>query len=149
MRRSIIALLGLVALSTSACQKPDLAERKQRTEDQVCAQLRAVGQALDQVAALRPTSTVGEAAAADKALGTALEALQASEKKLEKLRLQSFQDQLKSFKGQVSQVTSNKKLTLEEAANELRTKAQPVIAARRQLSATVKCSEIPQPAAKP
>jgi hypothetical protein len=46
----------------------------------------------------------------------------------------------------VARVTSDKKQTLEEAAQELKTKSEPVIAARRQLSAAVKCAE---PAAAP
>jgi hypothetical protein len=84
--------------------------------------------------------------ASDLALGTALAALETSKQDLEKLRLQAFQKQLKSFKGEVARVTNDKKLTLEQAAADLKTKAQPVITARRQLSAAVNCEV---PAAKP
>lgn len=141
MRRSLIALTCLVAVAAAGCQKQDLAKKEQKTETQICTQLAAVGQALDQVAALKPTSTVGEAAAADKALATSLAALEKAEQKLEQLRLQNFQTQLKAFKAEVAQVASNKNQTLEQAALTLKAKSVPVIAARRALSAAVKCEE--------
>jgi hypothetical protein len=146
MRRPLIALSCLVALAATGCQSQDLAKKEAKTEAKICTQLATVGQALDQVAALKPTSTVGEAAAADKALASALAGLESAEQKLEKLRLQSFQAQLKTFKGEVARVTSNKNQTLEQAALTLKAKSLPVIAARRQLSAAVKCEE---PAAAP
>jgi recombination DNA repair RAD52 pathway protein len=141
MRRPLIALTCLVALAVTGCQKQDLAKKEQKTETQICSQLAAVGQALDQVAALKPSSTVGEAAAADRALASALAALEKSEQKLEQLRLQNFQTQLKAFKGEVATVASNKDQTLQQAAEALKAKAAPVIAARRALSAAVKCEE--------
>jgi hypothetical protein len=95
----------------------------------------------DQVAALKPTSTVGEATAADRALATALSGLETAEQSLEKLRLQNFQTQLKAFKGEVATVASNKNQTLEQAALTLKAKSVPVGAARRALSAAVKCEE--------
>jgi hypothetical protein len=146
MRRPLIALSCLVALAATGCQKQDLAKKEARTEAKICSQLTAVGQALDQVAALKPTSTVGEATAADRALATALSGLETAEQKLEQLRLQNFQTQLKAFKGEVAQVASNKSQTLEQAAETLKAKAAPVIAARRALSTAVKCEE-PAPAA--
>jgi len=139
--RPLIALTALVALVATGCQKQDLAQKEQKTEAQICTQLNAVGQALDQVAVLKPTSTVGEATAADQALATALAGLEKAEQKLEQLRLQAFQTQLKAFKGEVAQVASDKKQTLEQAAMTLKAKAAPVIAARRALSAAVKCEE--------
>ena len=146
MRRSLLALTCLLAVTAAGCQKQDLAQKEQKTEAKICSQLTAVGQALDQVAALKPTSTVGEATAADRALASALAGLEKSEQTLEKLRLQNFQNQLKTFKGEVAQVASNKNQTLQQAALQLKAKSLPVIAARRQLSAAVKCAE---PAAKP
>ena len=146
MRRPLLALSFLLALTTAGCQPKDLAKKEQKTEAKICAQLAAVGQALDKVAALKPTSTVGEAVAADQALGSALAGLEKAEQSLEKLRLQNFQTQLKTFKGEVAQVASNKNQTLEQAALAIKARSEPVIAARRQLSAAVKCEE---PAAAP
>ena len=148
MRRPLIALTCLVALAAAGCQKQDLAKKEAKTEAKICSQLVAVGQALDQVAALKPSSTVGEAAAADKALETALSGLGAAEQTLEKLRLQNFQTQLKTFKAEVARVASNKNQTLEQAAITLKAKSLPVIAARKALSAAVKCEE-PAAAATP
>ena len=149
MRRSLLALSCLLVLTTAGCQRKDLAQKEQQTEAKICAQLAAVGKALEQVAALKPTSTVGEAVAADQALGSALAGLETAEQTLQKLRLQNFQTQLKTFKGEVARVASDKKQTLEEAAQELKTKSEPVIAARRQLSAAVKCAEPASAPVKP
>lgn len=149
MRRSLLAASVLVALVAAGCQSQNLAKREQKTEAKICQQLGEVGAALDKVAALKPTSTVGEARAADKALSTALEKLGQAEQTLEKLRLQAFQTQLKTFKGEVERVSANKKLTLEEAATVLKAKAGPVIAARKALSGAVKCQEPATAAAKP
>jgi hypothetical protein len=145
MRRPLIALTCLLALASVGCQKQTIAEREQKTESQICSQLASVGKALEQVAALTPTSTVGDATAADRALATALTSLQGSKQQLEKLRLENFNTQLTAFKAEVAKVASNKKQTLEQAAVGLKAKAQPVITARRQLSAAVKCA--PEPAA--
>jgi hypothetical protein len=148
MRRPLLALTCLLALAAAGCQKQDLAQKEQKTEAKICAQLSAVGQALDKVAALKPTSTVGEATAADQALAGALSGLEKAEQSLEKLRLQNFQNQLKTFKGEVARVASNKNQTLEQAALTLKAKSVPVIAARPHLSAAVKCAE-PAAAAAP
>ncbi|MFZ0408088.1 MAG: hypothetical protein WAM11_08280 [Cyanobium sp.] len=149
MRRSLLALTCLLALASAGCQKQTIAEREQKTETQICNQLANVGKALEQVAALTPSSTVGDATAADRALATALSSLDSSKQQLEKLRLQNFSTQLKAFKAEVAKVASNKKQTLEQAAVELKAKAQPVIAARRQLSAAVKCAAEPAAAMSP
>jgi hypothetical protein len=151
MRRPLLALTCLLALSAAGCQPKDLAKKEQKTEAKICTQLAAVGQALEQVAALKPTSTVGEATAADRALASALAGLEKAEQTLEQLRLQNFQAQLKTFKDEVSRVASNKNETLQAAALQLKAKSEPVIAARRQLSAAVKCEEpaAAAPAAKP
>ncbi len=112
---------------------------KAKTEKRICTELAAVSQALDGVAALKPTSTVGEAKKADQALVTALTALEASQEKLDNLRLKAFKTQLRTFRGEVEKVSRNKKLTLEMAANLLQAKAAPVVAARQALSAEVDC----------
>jgi len=148
MRRSLVALSCLVGLATAGCQG-DLAQKELKTEGKICDQIAAVGQALDQVSQLQPSSTVGEAKAADQALATALAGLRTSDQTLEKLRLEAFQKQLNGFKAEVSKVTSNKSLTLAQAAADLKVKAQPVIQARRALSASVKCEEAPAAPAKP
>ncbi len=145
MRRTVLALGAVLALSLAACQKQDTAQMEQKTESQICTQLAAVGTALEKTAALTPQSTVGQAEAANKELGNSLKALAAAEKKLQELRLQDFRKQVKAFRKEVSAVSKSKKLTLEEAAAQLKGKAQPLIAAHRQLSSEVNCA----PAAKP
>jgi hypothetical protein len=141
MRRPFLALSCGLALLAAGCQPQNLARKEQKAETKICSQLAAVGAALDQVAALKPTSTVGEAVAADQALARALDSLQTAEQTLEELRLQNFQNQLRTFKADVAQVASRKNQTLEQAAQQLKAKATPVIDARRQLSAAVKCEE--------
>jgi len=141
---SLLAIAALAALALGGCQQ-NLTSQKAKTEKLICTQLAEVGQALDGVAALKPTSTVGEAKKADQALATALGKLEASEEKLENLRLKAFKAQLRTFKGEVEKVSRNKGLTLEMAANLLKAKAAPVIAARQALNAEVEC-EVPAPA---
>jgi|GEM_PF-259697 hypothetical protein len=135
---SLLAVAALTALALGGCQQ-NLTTQKAKTEKRICTELAAVSQALDGVAALKPTSTVGEAKKADQALVTALTALEASQEKLDNLRLKAFKTQLRTFRGEVEKVSRNKKLTLEMAANLLQAKAAPVVAARQALSAEVDC----------
>ncbi|MBC1260759.1 hypothetical protein FQK07_05640 [Synechococcus sp. BSF8S] len=83
------------------------------------------------------------AAACLLGLSTAIANLEGSEQKLEQLGTKAFQDQLKAFRSEVSRVASNKNTTLEEAAAELKDKAQPVLAAGDELSRSVEC-EVPE-----
>lgn len=141
--RPLLAVTAAVtALAIGGCQQ-NLNTQKAKTEKLICVQLAEAGQALERVAALKPTSTVGEAKAADQALATALTKLEASQEKLENLRLKAFKQQLRTFRGEVEQVSRNKGLTLEMAANLLKAKAAPVIAARQSLTAEVDCVETP------
>ncbi len=133
---------ALVALAIGGCQQ-NLNEQKAKTEKLICVQLAEAGQALERVAALKPTSTVGEAKTADQALATALTKLEASQEKLENLRLKAFKAQLRTFRGEVQRVSQNKGITLEMAANLLKAKAAPLIAARQALTAEVDCVETP------
>ena len=141
---SVLAMAALMAFAIGGCQQ-NLTTQKAKTEKLICTQLAEVGQALDAVAALKPTSTVGDAKKADQALATALTKLEASEEKLENLRLKAFKAQLRTFKGEVEKVSRNKGLTLEMAANLLKAKAAPVIAARQALNAEVECEGAAKP----
>lgn len=136
--RPLLAVAALAALAIGGCQQ-NLPKQKAQTEQLICTQLTEVGQALERVAALKPTSTLGEAKAADQALATALAKLEASQEKLENLRLKAFKAQLRTFRNEVARVSNNKGLTLETAANLLKAKSGPVIAARQALTAEVKC----------
>jgi len=146
MRRFPLLAAGLAALTLAACQP---VAKKLPTEQvasgEVCNRLEAVAQALEQVNSLKPTSTVGEAQAANKALGKAIKGLKGAESTLEKVRAADFQNSLKAFKKEVARVSRNKGLTLETAATDLKAKAVPVIAARKALSASVTCKEPAQP----
>ena len=141
MRMPPLVAAFLLGVAAAGCQQPDMAERKQKAEARVCAQLETVGKALQQVAALSPTSTIGEARSANEALGAALASLERSEETLEQLQQKNFRQQLRTFKAEVAKVASNQGLTLEQAAADLKEKAQPVIEARRQLATSVNCKE--------
>jgi hypothetical protein len=144
-RPLLVVATAVVAFAIGGCQQ-NLPEQKAKTEQLICTQLAEAGQALESVAALKPTSTVGEAKAADQALASALTKLEASQEKLENLRLKAFKAQLRTFRGEVEKVSRNKGITLEMAANLLKAKAAPLIAARQALTAEVDC---PQPTAAP
>ena len=143
MRRSALLLgSGLVALALAACQnKPTPQQTEQKAESAICSNLAAVGSALEAVGELSPTSTVGEAEQARSTLAQAVSNLQDSEAALEKLRIQELQKQVLAFNKDVEKVTANKDITLEEAANELQGKLQPVLAAREAAVADVNCEE--------
>ncbi len=148
-RPLLVVSAAVAALAIGGCQQ-NLTAQKAKTEKLICVQLAEVGQALERVAALKPTSTVGEAKAADQALAKAVTKLEASEEKLENLRLKTFKTQLRTFRGEVERVSRNKGLTLEMAANLLKAKAAPLISARQALTAEVDCVETPAAApAKP
>jgi vacuolar-type H+-ATPase subunit I/STV1 len=132
----------LLALSLVACQQnPEKTEKK--AEVAVCENLASVGDAIESVQALTPTSTVGDAVKAQKTLATAINKLEKSEESLEKIRVRDLRTQLKTFNEEVEQVSKQSKLTLEQAAQELKVKAQPVIAARQRALAEVECIEEP------
>ena len=143
MRRFALLLgSGLVALVLAACQsKPTSQQTEQKAESVVCTNLAAVGKALEAVGELGPTSTVGEAEQARNNLAQAVANLQDSEAALEKLRIQELQKQVVAFNKDVKKVTANKSTTLEEAANELQGKLEPVLAARQAAVADVNCDE--------
>ena len=140
MRRVPFLAAGLAALALAACQP---VAHKQPSEKaatgDVCTELNAVATALEQVNSLKPTSTVGEAQSANKALGQAIKGLKGAEAELEKARVADFESKLKAFKKEVAKVSKNKGLTLEKAADELKAKAAPVVAAHKELSASVNC----------
>ena len=94
MRFALIFASGLMALSLVACQQnPEKAEKK--AEVVICENLAAVGDAVENVQALTPTSTVGDAVKAQKSLFTAITNLEKSEDALEKARVRDLRDQLK------------------------------------------------------
>jgi alanyl-tRNA synthetase len=148
MRRTALLLsTGLLALTLMACQQnPEKAEKK--AELAVCENLAAVGDALANVQALTPKSTVGDAEKAQQALSSAIASLETAQQGLQKARVGELRDQLKTFNKEVEKVAKQKKLTLAEAAQQLRSKAQPVIAARQEALAEIECIEEPAAAGK-
>ena len=56
--------------------------------------------------------------------------------------MKEYRDQVAIFRKEVEAVSKDKTLTLEQAADKLKGKAAPVIAAREQLAATTVCVEI-------
>ena len=141
MRPSLFVAGGLLTLALSACQQGNLGQRELKVEQRICDQISAVAKAVEGVAALGPASTVGDAQKAQQTLAAAVAALEASEQKLENLRLKEFSNQLRSFRGEVARVTADKALTLEQATTELKGKAVPVLEARRRLSEAVQCEQ--------
>jgi len=150
LRRLPLAALLVLSLAAAGCQRTDLTQQTRKTEARICTELAAVNQALVQVAALTPSSTVGEARAAQQQLEKSIAALETSENQLQKLRVETFRKLLQGFRTEVAKASANKAQTLEQAANALKPKAEAVIAARKALSAAVQCEEPPQSApAKP
>ena len=145
MRRSLAIAAACLSLALVACspvekkKKNKVATEQQATVD-ICDQLTKVGAALQASAALKPTSTVGEAEAAGKQLRTALKGLNQAETTLEEARLEAFQKQAKAFNKELKKVSKEKQLTLEEAAKTLKPQADSVVAAHKELQAAVQCN---------
>ena len=53
--------------------------------------------------------------------------------------MKEYRDQVEIFRSAVDEVSRNKDLTLAEAAEQLKDKAAPLIAAREQLASTTAC----------
>jgi len=144
MRRSFAVAAVCLSLALVACspvekkKKNKVATEQQATVD-VCDQLTKVGAALEATAALKPSSTVGEAEAAGKQLRAALKGLKQADTTLEEARLADFQKQAQAFNKQLKTVAKEKNLTLEAAAKTLKPQADSVIAAHKELQAAVQC----------
>lgn len=137
------AVLAL-GLALAACQS---AEKKAVTDEvkvakgveAVCSAQADVDAAVIAVNALTPESTVADAEKAGKKLNNALTSLNKAEDQLAKAEVKEYRDQVQRFREAVDEVSKNKDLTLAEAAEQLKGKAAPVVAAREQLAATTVC----------
>ena len=105
----------------------------------VCAAQADVDAAVGQVNGLTPDSTVAEAQQAGDKLKRALAALSKAEGQLDKTEVKEYRDQVDLFRKAVDEVSKNKDLTLAEAAEQLKGKAAPLLAAREQLASTTVC----------
>ena len=133
--------LALVACQ-SAEKKADNDEVKVvKGVEAVCAAQADVDAAVLKVNELTPDSTVADAQQAGDKLKGALSALSKAEGQLEKAEVKEYRDQVEIFRKAVDEVSKKKDLTLAEAANQLKGKAAPLIAAREQLASTTVCIE--------
>jgi len=107
----------------------------------VCAAQADVEAAMKQVNGLTPDSTVVDAHKAVDKLKAALSALNKAEDQLENSEVKEYRDQVDLFRKAVHEVSKNKELTLEEVAEQLKGKASPLLAARKQLASTTVCIE--------
>ena len=144
--RVLPAALAL-GLALVACQS---AEKKAENDEAkvvhgveaVCAAQSDVDAAVDQVNGLTPDSTVADAQRAGDKLKGALSALNKAEGQLEKAEVKEYRDQVDLFRKAVAEVSNNKDLTLAEAAEQLKGKAAPLLAAREQLASTTVCIDV-------
>ena len=145
---SVRVLPAALALSLAlvACQS---AEKKADNDEvkvvkgveAVCAAQADVDAAVLKVNELTPDSTVADAQQAGDKLKGALSALSKAEGQLEKAEVKEYRDQVAIFRKAVDEVSKKKDLTLAEAADQLKGKAAPLIAAREQLASTTVCIE--------
>ena len=97
---------------------------------------------MEQVDDLTPASTVADAEAAGASLKKALAKLDEAEAELQTSQWKEYRDQVAIYEKFVGQVRQNKSMTLEDAAQQLKAKAAPVLAAREQLAETTACIEV-------
>ena len=140
----VLSAALVLGLALAACQS---AEKKAamdevklaRGVEAVCAAQADVDDAVVAVNALTAESTVAEAEKAGEKLNNALSSLNKAEDQLVKAEVKEYRDQVELFRQAVNDVSKNKNLTLAEAAEQLKGKAAPVVAAREQLAATTVC----------
>ena len=143
----LLVLSLTLASCQSASQKASKDEVKvEQGVELVCSARNDVDQAVEAVYALTPQSTVDQAEQASKTLNKALKKLKRADQKLSKAELREYRDQVKIFRDAVDEVRRNKELTLAEAADQLKGKAEPVVAAKEQLMAITLCLNIEEPA---
>ena len=146
--RAFPAVLAL-GVALTACQSVEnkaVTDQAKVVSDSglVCTAAAEVEKALDKVDDLTPASTVAEAEAAGESLKKALGKLDKAEKELQTSQLNEYRDQVAIYEKFVGQIRQNKTMTLEEAAQQLKAKAAPVIAAHEQLMETTACVEVEQ-----
>ena len=137
------AVLAL-GLAITACQSPEKKAAMDEVKvaqgvEAVCAAQADVDDAVIAVNALTPESTLAAAEKAGEKLNQALSSLNKAEDQLVKAEVKEYRDQVELFRQAVDEVSKNKDLTLAEAAEQLKGKVEPVVAAREQLAATTVC----------
>ena len=85
---------------------------------------------------------MADAEAAGASLKKALATFDQAETELQTAKLKEYRDQVEIYEKFVGEIRQNKTMTLEEAAQQLKTKAAPVIAAHEQLAETMACVEV-------
>jgi len=144
--RVLPAVLALT-VALAACQSPAKKAVKDEVKvangvEAVCSARGDVDAAVAAVNALTPQSTIGDAEKAGEKLKSALAKLEGAEDQLGKAEVKEYRDQVTIFRKAVDAVSKDKSLTLAQAAEQLKGKAAPVVAAREQLAATTVCVEI-------
>ena len=120
---AVLALSLTLAACESSSQKAVNDEIKVAEDAElVCSARNQVDQAVAVVNALTPESTIAQA------------------------EFSEYRDQVKIFRDAVEEIREKKDLTLAEAADQLKGKVAPVIAAREQLMATTLCIDVEQSA---
>ena len=139
-----VLVLGLVLAACQSVEKKAVTEQVKVVSDSglVCKATAEVEKALDKVDDLTPASTVADAEAAGASLKKALATLDQAETELQTAKLKEYRDQVAIYETFVGEIRQNKTMTLEEAAQQLKAKAAPVIAAHEQLAETMACVEV-------
>ena len=120
---AVLALSLTLASCESSSQKATNDEIKvAEGAELVCSARNQVDQAVAVVNALTPESTIAQA------------------------EFSEYRDQVKIFRDAVDEIREKKDLTLAEAADQLKSKVAPVIAAIEQLMATTLCIDVEQSA---
>ena len=139
-----VLALGLALAACQSVEKKAVVDQAEVVSDSglVCKATAEVEKALDNVDDLTPASTVADAEAAGASLKKALATFDQAETELQTAKLKEYRDQVEIYEKFVGEIRQNKTMTLEEAAQQLKTKAAPVIAAHEQLAETMACVEV-------
>ena len=139
-----VLALGLALAACQSVEKKAVTDQAKVLSDSglVCNAAAEVEKALDKIDDLTPASTVADAEVAGASLKKALATLDQAETELQTAQRKEYRDQVAIYETFVGQIRQNKTMTLEEAAQQLKAKAAPVIAAHEQLAEATACIEV-------
>ncbi len=139
-----VLAVGLALAARQPAEKKAVEDQAKVISDSVlvCNAAAEVEKALKKVDDLTPASTVADAEAAGASLKKALATFNQAEKELQSSKLKEYRDQVEIYEKFVGEIKQNKSMTLEEAAQQLKAKAAPVIAAHDQIGETMACVEV-------
>lgn len=144
IKKLTIGLILLPALVLAGCQQPSVEKaevKAEKSETEACKNLAKLKQSIATLAAVTPSSTVGDVKKAQKDVTQETDALKQSLAEVDKAKSKVLEAAKEDLEKTIK--TLPDKDTLAQAATAIQPKAAAVEAARVQLSAQINCPSSP------